>query len=217
MKLKLSIAFIVLACFTQCKTSKNVFDKDISNFKRSDSLQTPGRDMILFIGSSSFTLWKNVKEDLQNESIVNRAFGGSTLLDLLHYKKDIIDAYTPRKIVIYCGDNDIASSVNVRGKDVFLRFKKLYKKIRTKFPAIPVVYISIKPSPARWKTRDRMIEANTLIADYINSKKNIVFVNVWDKMLNENGYPKAEIFTGDSLHMNKKGYEIWIKELKAVL
>lgn len=217
MKLKLNTALIILLLFTQCRVSKNQFDRDIQNFKKSDSVQQPAKDMILFIGSSSFTLWKDVKQDLQNERIVNRAFGGSTLLDLIRFKKDIIYKYHPRKIIIYCGDNDIASSEAVSGEDVFNRFKKLYKSIRKKFSNVPVVYISIKPSPSRWKTRDRMIEANSLIASYIKSKKNIVFVNVWDKMLNASGYPKSEIFNSDSLHMNKKGYEIWVKELNSVL
>lgn len=217
MKQKLNIIFVVLVLFTQCRTSKNPFYKDIQNFKKADVKEKPARDIILFIGSSSFTYWNDIKEDLHKENILNRAFGGSTLSDLLLFKKDIINKYKPGKIVIYCGENDIAGSETVSSGDVFSRFKKLYKRIRRTFPAVPLVYISLKPSPSRWKMRDRMMAANMLIAGYIKTQKNIVFINIWDKMLNNNGYPRSEIFRADSLHMNKNGYNIWIKELHAVL
>jgi lysophospholipase L1-like esterase len=139
------------------------------------------------------------------------------LVDLWKYKDDVLFAYKPKQIVIYCGENDVASSENVSSSEVAGRFKKLYKSIRNKYPDIPVAFISLKPSPSRWKMKDRMREANHLIRQFAEAENNFVFVDIWDKMLNENGYPKSEIFTADSLHMNKYGYEIWVRALNQVL
>ncbi len=77
--------------------------------------------------------------------------------------------------------------------------------------AVPVIYISMKPSPSRWSMRDRMMKANLLIKDYLKQKKNAVFINVWDSMLGKNGEPIKDIFLEDNLHMNAKGYAIWQK------
>ena len=53
----------------------------------------------LFIGSSSFTKWKTLGEDLPEYAPLNRAFGGSTLVDLIRYEKDVIDKYSPEKLL----------------------------------------------------------------------------------------------------------------------
>lgn len=208
---------LIILIFVQCKTSEKAFYQDIQNFKKEDSSHPPVKDIILFVGSSSFTYWKDVQKDLNNPMILNRGFGGSTLVDLWRYKDDVIFAYKPKQIVIYCGENDVASSENVSSSEVAGRFKKLYKNIRKKYPDIPIAFISLKPSPSRWKMKDRMREANHLIRQFAEAENNFVFVDIWDKMLNENGYPKSEIFTADSLHMNKYGYEIWAKALNQVL
>ena len=64
--------------------------------------------------------------------------------------------------------------------------------------------------------KDRMIATNALISNYLSKEKNTVFVNIWDKML-ENDEPMKDIFLEDKLHMNKKGYAIWIKEMTALV
>nr|WP_288832616.1 GDSL-type esterase/lipase family protein [uncultured Flavobacterium sp.] len=190
------------------------FYNDIQAFKKEDSLKTPIKNAVLFIGSSSFTRWTSLQQDFPSIPVLNRAFGGSTLLDVIRFQNEVIFKYQARKIIIYCGENDLASSEKITPTEVFKRFKTLYKSIKKHEPKVPIVYISIKPSISRWKMKDRQIETNKLIETFINKKRNIVFVNIWDKMLDENGNPKAEIFSADRLHMNDKGYQIWIEALK---
>lgn len=150
-------------------------------------------------------------------TIVNRAFGGSTLLDVIHYEKEVVFPYKPKQIVIYCGENDIASSDTISGKIVFERFKTLYNDIRKVFPKVSIVYVSMKPSPSRWKMKERLINGNELISKFIKSQKNTVFVSVWEKMLDSNNNPIPTIFLEDRLHMNAQGYSIWQKILEPVL
>lgn len=204
------VLFLSVHSFAQ----KIPFYNDIQAFKKEDSLKTPIKNSVLFIGSSSFTKWAHLQQDFPSIPILNRAFGGSTLLDVIRFQNEVIFKYQARKIVIYCGENDLASSENITATEVFNRFKTLYTNIKKQYPKVPIVYVSIKPSLSRWKMKERQIETNTLIEAFINKKRNIVFVNVWDKMLDENGNPKADIFSPDRLHMNEKGYQIWIDALK---
>jgi len=186
---------------------------DIQSFKKQDSIAMPSQYKTLFIGSSSFTIWKTLNKDLPEYAPLNRAFGGSTLLDVIRYRKYVIDKYSPEKIIIYCGENDIASSDTVTGKIVLNRFKELHSHIREKFPTINIYYISIKPSPSRWSMRDRMIDANRQIKEFCKKQNHTYYISVWSQML-ENAKPDPSLFREDSLHMNSKGYEIWIKEIR---
>ena len=207
-----NIIFLLLTVNTITAQHTNPpFWNDIVAFKKQDSASFPGTGKILFVGSSSFTKWKDVQNYFPAYPIINRGFGGSVLSDVIRYEKDIIFPYQPSQIVIYCGENDVASSDTVTGKIVLERFKKLYEDIRQQFPKTSVVFISLKPCPSRWQMKDRMIESNMLIKKYLKKKKHTTFISVWKSMLDADGKPIADIFIEDKLHMNANGYAIWQK------
>jgi lysophospholipase L1-like esterase len=210
---KTIICLQLLFFYTIGEAQNPPFWKDIQAFKKQDSIAIPLHYKTLFIGSSSFTLWKTLAVDLPEYAPLNRAFGGSTLLDVIRYREDIFEKYNPEKIVIYCGENDVASSDTVTGKVVLERFKVLYQYIRKKSPEVDVYFVSLKPSPLRWKMKERMMDANHQIKKFCKKQKHTYFVSIWNQML-ENGKPIPSIFKGDSLHMNSKGYEIWIKAIR---
>ena len=218
--LLLPFLFLLLSCKeSEPKTipeTKPPYWGSIQYFKKLDSVYPPPANAILFIGSSSFTLWTDVQDYFPGYTIINRGFGGSTLALQIFYAKDIIFPYKPKQIVIYCGENDLAFD-EVPATEVFERFKILYGMIREKFPELPVVYISMKPSPSRRHLIPMMREGNQLIKDFINAQKNIVFLNVHNSMLNAAGEPMPEIFLDDSLHMNAGGYAIWQKAIEPLL
>ena len=206
------LALVLLFLSFQVSAQQKPYWNEIKAFRTQDSIQKPQDGMILFIGSSSFRMWKTAKEDLHNTTIVNRAFGGATLEDLIYWQDDVVLKYKPKKIFIYCGENDIASSEKVTPEIVFERFKTLHTTLRKQFPETPIVFVSIKPCILRWAMKDRMMATNTLISAYLKQDKKAVFANIWDKML-ENGEPIKDIFIQDNLHMNAKGYAIWTKAL----
>jgi lysophospholipase L1-like esterase len=193
------------------------FINDIRAFKKQDSISFPPKNAILFVGSSSFTKWKDVQNYFPGYTIINRGFGGSVLNDVIRYEKDIIFPYQPKQIVIYCGENDVASSDTVSAVIVLERFKKLFTDIRRELPNAAITFISFKPSPSRWQMKDRMIASNKLIKKYLKKKKNTSFVSVWNSMLDADGQPIADIFIEDRLHMNAKGYAIWQKIIEPYL
>ena len=213
--------FILFSCKEKSQEPTTVaqppFWSDIQNFKKQDSSSFPPKNAILFIGSSSFTMWKGVQDSFPGYQIINRGFGGSTLLDQIRYVNDIVFPYEPKQIVIYCGENDLASSDTVTAPMVFERFKVLLAGIRAKLPEVPIAFISLKPSPSRRHLFDKMKKVNFLIRDYLATQKSAEFINLHLRMLNEAGQPMPDIFLDDSLHMNAKGYAIWKKEIQPYL
>src|ERR1700750_3232021 len=142
---------LLLFCFV-CTVNVNAqqpFYSDIQAFKKQDSIKTPPQHVILFVGSSSFTKWTDVQSYFPGYAIINRGFGGSSLPDVIRYANDIIFPYHPKEIVIYCGENDFAGDDTLGAQTVVNRFKTLYGMIRVKMKTVPVVFISIKPSPSR--------------------------------------------------------------------
>lgn len=185
------------------------FQNDIDAFRQADKEAFPGTGKVLLVGSSSFTNWKDVQDYFPAVPIINRGFGGSSLTDLIRFKDELLDPYQPRQIIIYCGENDFAGNPDLKPKEVYKRFKTFFEIVRSKYPAVPVDYISMKPSPSRMFLFDKFKKTNRRIERYIRRKPNARFINVFDAMLNADGRPKPEIFVSDSLHMNAAGYRIW--------
>ncbi|PJE47582.1 MAG: G-D-S-L family lipolytic protein [Sediminibacterium sp.] len=208
--IKLIIAFFV---FVQIGFSNfchaQPFINEIKAFQKADSVSMPLSNAILFAGSSSFRLWKNIQDDFPGHIIINRGFGGSSLPDVIRYTEEILFSYKPKQVVIYCGENDFAIDPKLPSDSVVERFKTLFKMIRERFKKTNITYVSMKPSPSRWKMKDQMVTANEGIRQYLKSQRRTNYVDVWTPMLAENGEPMKDLFLGDNLHMNAKGYAIW--------
>lgn len=138
--------------------------------------------------------------------------------DVIRFNKETIVKYKPKQIYIYCGENDLAANDTITPKIVLERFTTLYHIIRTNLGnKIPVMFVSIKPSVARWNLEDRMVTTNTLVKDFLATQKNTHFIDVHSAMLDANGMVFKDIFIADKLHMNAKGYAIWQKIIAPTL
>lgn len=209
------ITLLLLVNFVLKAQEKPAFYNEIQYFKKQDSLQFPPKNAVLFIGSSTFTNWKDVQTYFPKHTIVNRGFGGSSLPHVINYVADIIYPYQPKQVVIYCGENDFTG--NATPQIVLERVKKLIDTIRFKYPKIPIAYISIKPSPSREKYIPQMKEANQMIAEMLKGIKRTSYINTADAMYKADGKIMTDIFLKDNLHMNAKGYAIWQKIMEPYL
>lgn len=214
---KLKVSIVLLLLFGFVKAQNVPFHSEIQQFKKEDSIHFPPKHAILFLGSSSFRKWQDVQKYFPGYTIINRGFGGSTIPDAIYYLDAIVFPYEPKQVVIYEGDNDLASSDKITADSVLNRFEKLFSWIRKKLPNTSIAYVSIKPSPSREKLMPQMQEANSLIKDFLRHQKNAAFIDVYHAMLNKDGTPNKSLFIGDMLHMNDKGYHIWQKIIKPYL
>ena len=217
MKKIIKIFYVVLAVSFSVPSFAQPFSDEIAVFKKQDALNKPPANEILFVGSSSFRKWTDISSYFPGYQIINRGFGGSTLPDVTRYASDIIFPYHPKQIVIYCGDNDLASSDAITADSVFERFKTLFELLRTNLPGVDVIYVSIKPSPSRIQLFEKMEKANLLIKTYLSINSHTTFVDVFHKMLNADGTIMPDIFLDDKLHMNAKGYAIWKSAIQPYL
>lgn len=213
------LAFVLLltngnSAFSQ---QKFPFHAQIEAFLKQDSLEFPPKNAILLVGSSSFTNWKDVQEYFPEHKIINRGFGGSSLPDVIRYAPNIIYPYKPAQILIYCGENDFPSGPNTTADTIFNRFTRLHGMIRSALPKSEIIYISMKPSISRLKYLPEMRRANEMIRKFQKKHPKSGYIDVYSKMILEDGTPMPDIFLKDQLHMNKNGYLIWQKAIKPYL
>jgi lysophospholipase L1-like esterase len=199
------------------QAQKPPFQDEIQIFKKQDSIGVTPKNAILFVGSSSFRMWTTVQQDFPVHKIVNRAFGGSSLPDLIRYADQIIFPYQPAQVVIYCGDNDLAASDTVSAQMVFERFEHLFKLIRTQLPETAIAFVSIKPSPSRQHLLPKVIAANEMIKTFLKNQAKAAYIDVFSAMVDQQGNPKPDLFIDDRLHMNQKGYAIWLQIIEPYL
>lgn len=203
------LGFFFIAKTLLAQTTCPPFWSDIQKLKKADSAQAVPKNAILFIGSSSFTRWNDVQAAFPNHPIINRGFGGSRLTDVIRYAYDVIVPYTPKQVIVYCGENDLADSDTVNASDVVTRFKTLFGIIRQNLPNTSIYFVSIKPSPSRKQLLPQFREVNRQIRAFLRLQKSAGFINVYDAMLTPKGAPREELFVEDNLHMNAEGYRIW--------
>jgi hypothetical protein len=169
------------------------------------------KEIILFTGSSSIRKWENITNYFPDYQIINTGFGGSQMSDLLYYADGLILKYAPDKIFIYEGDNDVAWGKSVN--DIMQTTDSLVNKLTSHLPDVEIIFISVKPSPARWDFKDIYLSLNQLFKNYCDQNPKLYYSDVWYPMIDLNDKPIGELYVADSLHMSTAGYELWADEL----
>ena len=190
------------------------FEKTIVGFEAQDKKTPPPKDAILFTGSSSITLWRDVGKAFPQWPTINRGFGGSTTPEVNHFAERIVLPYKPRIVVLYSGSNDIAGGREP--EQVLSEFRVFVKKIHDALPETKIVYISIHTPPGRLKLREAYESANTLIAAECKSNSKLVFADIRDLMLGKDGQPNPDLYR-DPLHPTPAAYDLWRDRLAPLL
>lgn len=212
----LSLAFLFSALLpAQTYDREKLWEKEIAFFVEMDQRQTPPENAVLFVGSSSIRVWKNLRESFPNKRIINRGFGGSRLEDVNHYFDRLVARFQPKSIVLYAGENDVATGV--APETVRDQYRKFSALVRQRWPKTKIFYLSLKPSPRRWEHAQSFRQTNDLIRAEIRKDRQAQFVDVWTAMLGADGTPMQDIFAADRLHLNEKGYAIWTALLLKML
>ena len=181
------------------------WENEIAAFEKADAQTPPAKGGIVFVGSSSIRMWKTLAQDFPQHRVLNRGFGGSEIADSVHFADRIVLPYAPRMVVLYAGGNDLNNGRPP--EEVFADFTAFAVKVHAALPAAEIAYISSAGNPARWAQVEKVQALNGMIEAYIKDQPNMKFINVFPRMLGDDGLPKPGIFVADQLHMNAEGYK----------
>jgi lysophospholipase L1-like esterase len=190
-----------------------MFAPEIAAFAAADKAGAPRPCGFLFVGSSSIRFWNTLSRDMAPLPVINRGFGGSEISDVNYYFDQVVRPYRPRAIVFYAGENDVSDH---KSPDQVAADLARFLALKTRaFGAVPVYFVSLKPSKLRWDQFPMQTQTNAKVRAMAADRSDLHYVDVVASML-ENGQPK-DIYRPDRLHMTAPGYAIWTAILKPVL
>ena len=193
------------------------WEPDIEKFEQADKAHPPKPGMIVFAGSSSFARWSTLVDDMKPLEVINRGFGGSQMSDLDYYAKRVVNVYHPKAVVVYEGDNDLASTSPKTPEMVANGFRQFVQIVREDGPDTWIYFISIKPFKLRWNEWPKMKAANAMIQDFARTQKRVEYIDVASPMFDAQGNLPADLFVSDGLHPTPKCYALWTSIIKPVL
>lgn len=206
---KLLIALLLFISSTLLAQNKlNKFEREILAYEKQDSLAMPAKGQILFIGSSSFRLWKTFDADMKGmPAAFNRGFGGSTLAEALFYFDRMVAKYQPKWVVMYEGDNDL--SQGKAPEVIATEYDEFKARLAKQVSGAKLVFVATRPSIDRVAMREKQRELNALI-----KAKGGYFIDMHSPFFLPDGTLMPDIFVADKLHLNEKGYAIFAKQIQ---
>jgi lysophospholipase L1-like esterase len=191
------------------------FADQIKTFQDQDRIEPPPQQAILFIGSSIFRQWTNLKEHMAPLPVFNRAFGGSRTWEVLHYMDQVVLPYRPRIIVYYTGSNDVNAGEPATA--ILSRTKAFMSRAHSALPDTHIYYVAINRSPDK---RDRWNVVDAVNADmkaFAATSSYVRYIDLNPVLFDAKGEPRADLYRPDGLHFHPPAYDLFAGIIKPVL
>ena len=122
--------------------------------------------------------------------------------------------FQPKAVMLMVGTNNTGQST---GPEIAEGVGAVVMELRRNFPAAKILLLAIFPRALPGDpVRDKIAETNRIIAR-LDDQKNVFYLDIGQKFLDEKGMFLPESFRPDNLHPQAKGYEIWGEAVSAKL
>ena len=149
-------------------------------------------------------------EIFPTKEIVNHGISGDTTAGVLN-RVDIVCSSNPSKVFIMIGINDLLREENF--DDFFDNYQNIVnilieKNIKVYLQSILLIGKNYKNSNVRISNiNTNVAKLNNLLKDYARTNELITYIELNHVL--SNGSFLIEEYSIDSLHLNRKGYNIW--------
>ncbi|MEM7200679.1 MAG: GDSL-type esterase/lipase family protein [Planctomycetota bacterium] len=214
-----SLALLAVLTCAPAAAAQGRFAAEITAWVEQDQLHPPPDDAVLFAGSSSIRRWETLAAEFAHYDVIQRGFGGSQFEDLNGYVEQIVLPYEPAAIVVFEGTNDIAAGKTPA--TVFADYLTFVDLVRRGTPAgrppVPILYIGITPTPARWSMWSAAQQVNASIESHAAATAGLHYIDTPTAFLATGGPPSAALFVADGLHLSPPGYALWTSVIRPVV
>lgn len=178
-------------------------------------VKTLGDENIVFVGDSityQYNLEKYYKDKIH---VVNSGIDGNTINDVLDNLYERIYRYNPTKVFLLIGTNDVPYKDEKVIED---GIKEIVNNIRKNRSNCEIYLESIYPvndtdnekishPMVNGRKNEKIMNINKELKAFADKTKNVTYINMYDKLLDENGNMKLE-YTREGLHLSDEGYKV---------
>ena len=191
-----------------------------------------GRIDVYFEGDSITRRWgtsdeqyqhflRNWQENFFGWNAADFGWGGDRTQNILwRLNNGELDNVKPKIIVLLAGTNNVGNnspqnSDDPRIKDVSRGIKAILDVCRRKAPSATIVLMGIFPRNDNMLVMSIINEINQRIAKFADGKK-IRYLNINDKLADNDGRLLEGMAIKDGLHLDLKAYQVWADALKPI-
>jgi cephalosporin-C deacetylase-like acetyl esterase/lysophospholipase L1-like esterase len=152
-------------------------------------------------------------------------WGGDTTQNILwRLNNGELDNVNPKVIVLLAGTNNVGNrglqgagpgAKDPRVADITMGIKAILGVLRQKAPAATIVLMGIMPRNDNPAVMPIINEINANIAGFADGKR-IRYLNINDKLADNDGKLFDGMAARDGLHLDVKGYQLWADALKPI-
>jgi hypothetical protein len=168
---------------------------------------------IWFIGSSTIQRWNNLPADMAPWKAVKRGVDGAKFAELTERFGQEPTSTPPRAIVLYAGENDLAEGATPA--QVLAELQGFLAARTRMYGPVPVLVISLKPSPTRWANRPLQQLYNAEVRQLTQTAPRIAYVEIGPLLMD--GAKPGNFYVADGIHLTPAGYRRWTPALNAAL
>ncbi len=122
--------------------------------------------------------------------------------------------YQPKAVMLMIGTNNTGQQT---GPEIAEGVGAVVMEMRRNFPAAKILLLAIFPRAMPGDpVRDKIAEVNRIISK-LDDQKNVFYLDIGARFLDEKGVFLPDSFRADNLHPQAKGYEIWGEAVSAKL
>jgi (4-O-methyl)-D-glucuronate---lignin esterase len=122
--------------------------------------------------------------------------------------------FQPKAVMLMIGTNNTGQFT---APEIAEGVGAVVMELRRNFPAAKILLLAIFPrSTPGDPVRDKIVEVNQIISK-LDDKKNVFYMDIGQKFLDDKGVFLPDSFRADNLHPQAKGYDIWGEAVSAKL
>ena len=191
------------------------YETEIAAIESAARVSPPPDAGILFVGSSIFRQWADLKTQMAPLPAYNHAFGGSRTWEVLYYMDRVVLPFKPRFIVYYCGSNDVNGKEDATG--IVERITQFNDRVHAALPQTRVFFVAIQRAPdkrARWAVVDSV---NAALKATAARSSYITYLDLNPVLFDRAGAVRSELYKPDSLHFLPPAYVEFTAVIKPAL
>lgn len=186
---------------------------------KNKAIAEKGDARVVFLGDSLTEMWRDDEtwKAFEKYHPVNLGIGGDKTQNVLwRLDHGEVGKLNPEAVVLLIGVNNFGH-FDHSAEEVFDGTRLIIQKVRVVFPNAKILLMGVFPfeQHADHLMRERLKHANAMSASLADDE-HVFFLDIGEQFLEPDGSISTDMMS-DFLHLNPKGYQIWLDAVYPVI